>query len=109
MHTGKDCEETESKDYVGVVVVVVGGRVVGAGGSFCSSHSPRFEHRTGTWHFNGVQCRRVRWEDGKVNSVEIPLVRTQAAPIRRKQTLECWVKVSCRLFFFFLKQSISAE
>lgn len=25
MHTGEDCEETESKDYVGVVVV--GGRV----------------------------------------------------------------------------------
>lgn len=83
MHTGEDCEETESKDYVGVVVVV------GRGGSFCSSHSPRFEYCTGTWHFNGVQCRRVRWEDGKVNSVEIPLVRMQAAPLRRKQTLEC--------------------
>lgn len=80
MHTGKDCEETESKDYDGVAVgvSVVGGG--GLGNGFCSSHSPRFEHRTGTWHFNGVQCRRIRREDGKVNSVEIPLVRA----------LECW-------------------
>lgn len=31
----------------------VGRGVKGGGGrAFCSSHSPRFEHRTGTWHFS---------------------------------------------------------
>lgn len=47
--------------------------------AFHRSHSPHFKHYAAARRFNGARRRRVRWEDGELNSVKIPHVRTQAA------------------------------
>lgn len=77
VHTGEDFEVTECKDYVGRLSAAL------------IRHASK--HYAAARRFNGARRRRVRREDGELNSLKIPHVRTQAAhpPANRPWSVLC--------------------